>query len=83
MQLLCADGSHGLDLSFVTRILLLERLKDKALQEQIISRANRMGATGTVSVPFALNSIMSTIGPVLVTTVLARAREDETEDGDG
>jgi hypothetical protein len=44
--LLCSDGSHGLDLSFVTDIFLLERLKDKALQEQIISRANRMGATG-------------------------------------
>jgi SNF2 family DNA or RNA helicase len=49
----------------VTNIFLLERLKDRALHEQIVSRANRMGATG----------------PVHVTTLLARARDDEvTED---
>ena len=48
--LLQEDGSRGLDLSFVTHIYLLERIKDPALQNQIISRAHRMGATGPVHV---------------------------------
>ena len=64
-MLLSSDGSHGLDLSFVTDIFLLERLKDKALEEQIVSRANRMGATG----------------PVVVTTVMVRSQGgDEDSD---
>lgn len=48
--LLHEDGSRGLDLSFVTHIFLLERIKDPALENQIISRAHRMGATGPVHV---------------------------------
>jgi hypothetical protein len=43
-------GSTGLDLSFATHIFLLERIKDPALHNQIISRAHRMGATGPVEV---------------------------------
>lgn len=76
------DGSHGLDLSFVTRIFLLERIKDKALQEQIISRANRMGATGTAIQLFPIFLHSTILGPVHVTTVLARARDDERSDDD-
>jgi SNF2 family DNA or RNA helicase len=48
--LLQEDGSTGLDLSFATHIVLLNRVADPALQDQIISRANRMGATGPVEV---------------------------------
>jgi len=48
--LLQEDGSTGLDLSFATHIVLLNRISDPALEDQIISRANRIGATGPVKV---------------------------------
>lgn len=48
--LLQEDGSTGLDLSFATHLFLLERVKDPALLNQIISRAHRMGAKGPVHV---------------------------------
>jgi hypothetical protein len=50
LLLLHTDGSHGLDLSFATHLFLLEKIKDPALERQIISRANRMGAKGPVHV---------------------------------
>ncbi|DAZ96789.1 TPA: hypothetical protein N0F65_005787 [Lagenidium giganteum] len=43
-------GSHGLDLSFVTHIFLLEEIWDKSLELQVISRAHRMGAKQSVVV---------------------------------
>ncbi|ETL90645.1 hypothetical protein L917_10714 [Phytophthora nicotianae] len=43
-------GSHGLDLSFVTQIFLLEEIWDKSVEQQVISRAHRMGATHSVVV---------------------------------
>ena len=49
-MLLTKDGSHGLDLSFVTNIFFLEVCWDKSLENQVIARANRMGATGNVEV---------------------------------
>ena len=45
-----AGLAHGLDLSFVTHIFLLESIDDAALLEQITSRAHRLGATGPVIV---------------------------------
>lgn len=42
--------SHGLDLSFVTHMFLLEPIDDAALLEQVTSRAHRLGATGPVTV---------------------------------
>jgi SNF2 family DNA or RNA helicase len=48
--LLGKAGSHGLDLSFVTHIVLLDQVLDAGLEEQIISRAHRMGARGSVQV---------------------------------
>lgn len=49
---LCLDAklSHGLDLSFVTHIFLLEPIDDAALLAQVTSRAHRLGATGPVVV---------------------------------
>ena len=44
LMLLCADGSHGLDLSFVTHIFMLGRVDDPAIKQQVVSRADRMGA---------------------------------------
>jgi hypothetical protein len=52
--LLQEDGSTGLDLSFATHIFLLDQLRDPALENQIISRAHRMGATGPVNVVLLL-----------------------------
>ena len=42
--------SHGLDLSFVTHMFLLEPIEDAALLEQVTSRAHRLGARGPVQV---------------------------------
>ena len=45
------SGSTGLDLSFETHIFLLERIEnDRALHNQIVSRAHRIGATRLVEV---------------------------------
>ncbi|ETK73608.1 hypothetical protein F441_19900 [Phytophthora nicotianae CJ01A1] len=48
--LLSNQGSHGLDLSFVTHMFLLEEIWDKSLEQQVISRANPMGAKETLTV---------------------------------
>ena len=45
LMLLCEDGSHGLDLSFVTHLFFIHRVSDPALVQQVISRAHRMGAS--------------------------------------
>ena len=45
-----SDRAHGLDLSFVTHIFLLEPIHDAALMEQVVSRAHRLGATGAVTI---------------------------------
>jgi hypothetical protein len=37
-------GSVGLDLSFVSSVILMEPLNDPALEQQVVSRAHRMGA---------------------------------------
>ena len=48
--LLDASISHGLDLSFVTHIFLLEPIDDAALLEQVTSRAHRLGCTAPVTI---------------------------------
>ncbi|KAJ7562123.1 hypothetical protein O6H91_03G055700 [Diphasiastrum complanatum] len=49
---LLMDGSAalGLDLSFVTRVYLMEPIWDRSMEEQVVSRAHRMGATRPVLV---------------------------------
>ncbi|XP_010276587.1 PREDICTED: F-box protein At3g54460-like [Nelumbo nucifera] len=49
---LLMDGSAalGLDLSFVTRVFLMEPIWDRSVEEQVISRAHRMGATRPIHV---------------------------------
>lgn len=44
-RVLLMDGicSHGLDLSFCSHIIVLEPIWDAALEEQVVSRAHRMG----------------------------------------
>jgi hypothetical protein len=48
--LLHKEGSHGLDLSFVSHIILMDSILDEALEKQVVSRAYRMGARKAVSV---------------------------------
>ena len=52
MPILCLtrQASHGLDLSFLTHVVLLEPIRDSALLEQVVSRAHRVGATLSVRV---------------------------------
>ncbi|TXG49092.1 hypothetical protein EZV62_024967 [Acer yangbiense] len=49
---LVMDGSAalGLDLSFVTHVFLMEPIWDRSMEEQVISRAHRMGATRPIYV---------------------------------
>ena len=48
--LLSSEGAHGLDLSFVTNIFLLNTVLNDSVEQQVISRAYRMGATHSVIV---------------------------------
>ncbi|KAK3166516.1 hypothetical protein QOZ80_1AG0046780 [Eleusine coracana subsp. coracana] len=49
---LVMDGTAalGLDLSFVTYVFLMEPIWDRSMEEQVISRAHRMGATQPIHV---------------------------------
>lgn len=49
---LVMDGSAalGLDLSFVTHVFLMEPIWDRSMEEQVISRAHRMGACRPIHV---------------------------------
>ncbi|XP_015867210.2 F-box protein At3g54460 [Ziziphus jujuba] len=51
-MVLLMDGSAalGLDLSFVTHVFLMEPIWDRSMEEQVISRAHRMGATRPIQV---------------------------------
>ncbi|XLR07994.1 hypothetical protein HN51_062971 [Arachis hypogaea] len=49
---LVTDGSAalGLDLSFITHVFLMESIWDRSMEEQVISRAHRMGASRPIHV---------------------------------
>ncbi len=59
------DGSHGLDLSFSTHLFLLEGVWNSSLESQIVSRAHRMGATGSVKVRDVCVEIFFFFFPIL------------------
>ena len=48
--LLGVDGSHGLDLSFVSHIFLLDKIWNPSLEKQVVARAYRMGSTASVEI---------------------------------
>lgn len=48
--LMDGSGALGLDLSFVTHVFLMEPIWDRSMEEQVISRAHRMGATRPIHV---------------------------------
>jgi len=50
LLLLDRSAAEGLDLSFVSRVFLMEPLENESLEEQVISRAHRMGQKGIVYV---------------------------------
>ncbi|CAD7696884.1 unnamed protein product [Ostreobium quekettii] len=52
MRVLLMDvtGAVGLDLSIASHVFLMEPLADRSLESQIVSRANRMGASSTTYV---------------------------------
>jgi SNF2 family DNA or RNA helicase len=52
-------GAIGLDLSFVEYVFLMEPLVDAAHEQQVISRAHRMGATKAVHVEVLVMQVCS------------------------
>lgn len=48
--LLSRDGSHGLDLSMVTNLFLIDKIWDPAVEQQVVARAFRVGAQSAVDV---------------------------------
>ena len=50
MLLMDESGSVGLDLSFASHVFIMEPLENASLEEQVISRAHRMGARRDVQV---------------------------------
>eukprot|EP00300_Choanocystis_sp_HF-7_P018984 c20199_g1_i1.p1 GENE.c20199_g1_i1~~c20199_g1_i1.p1 ORF type:complete len:403 (-),score=95.31 c20199_g1_i1:1189-2289(-) len=44
------QGAHGLDLSFASLVFIMEPIWEEGKETQVIGRAHRMGATGTVHV---------------------------------
>ncbi|CAI5514608.1 unnamed protein product [Closterium sp. Naga37s-1] len=48
--LIDGPGSPGLDLSFVSRVFLMEPVWDPSVEEQMVSRAHRMGASRPITV---------------------------------
>eukprot|EP00899_Mesostigma_viride_P015234 jgi/Mesvir1/23711/Mv18658-RA.2 len=56
------SGSLGLDLSFVTHVFLMEPIWDRSVEEQVVSRAYRMGA----------------LRPILVETLAMKGTAEES-----
>ena len=78
--LLGQDGSHGLDLSFVTHIFLMESIWDTSLEAQVIARAHRMGSRTSVLVEQLV--ARDTVDEVLC-RIKAGTLTVAGEDGDG
>ena len=78
--LLDASLAHGLDLSFVTHIFLLEPIDDSSLLEQVTSRAHRLGCTApvvidTINVWHDMDSETNEISKRLMSTVQDEAKK--------
>lgn len=48
--LMDGSGSLGHDLSFASHVFLMEPIWDASVEEQVVSRAHRMGATQPITV---------------------------------
>jgi hypothetical protein len=73
--LLPQAGSHGLDLSFVTHLVLLDKTWDPAVEKQVVARAHRMGATAPVIVEQLL--MEGTMEEVLMDFTSEKAKVEE------
>ena len=81
--LLDASLSHGLDLSFVTHIFLLEAINDASLLEQVTSRAHRLGCTApvvidTINVWHRMDSGTNKFAMQLMSTVQDEAKKKKS-----
>lgn len=78
--LLTEIGSHGLDLSFVTHVFLMEEIWDKSLEQQVVSRAHRMGASQSVVVEqLVMRNTIETLMRTMNERGLDAIREEEEE----
>lgn len=77
-MLLSKQGSLGLDLSFVTHIILLDTIYDQSLFSQVVARAYRMGAKGPVFVEQL--TAEDTIEEVMLQMKNKSHNTDETEE---
>jgi SNF2 family DNA or RNA helicase len=78
--LLTEIGSHGLDLSFVTHVFLMEEIWDKSLEQQVVSRAHRMGASQSVVVEqLVMRNSIETLMQTMNERGLDAIREEEEE----
>ncbi|CAN8254579.1 unnamed protein product [Cochlearia groenlandica] len=79
---LVMDGSAalGLDLSFVTHVFLMEPIWDKSMEEQVISRAHRMGAKRPIYVETL--TMRGTIEEQMMRFLLDAEKSDRLSSGD-
>mmetsp|Transcript_31405 Transcript_31405/g.65726 ORF Transcript_31405/g.65726 Transcript_31405/m.65726 type:complete len:450 (+) Transcript_31405:1-1350(+) len=80
LLLLDASLSHGLDLSFVTHMYLLEPIDDAAHMEQVTSRAHRLGCTGPVTIETIHTWHQLDTNAKHVAKQVASTLEDETDE---
>ena len=83
--LLDRAAAEGLDLSFVTYVFLMEPLSNMSLEEQVVSRAHRMGQIDTVHVEvFAMRGTAEETLLDVQTELLSNPKpKDESVDDDG
>ena len=73
--LLDRQGAEGLDLSCASHVFLCEPVPDRSLEQQVVSRAHRMGQHGVVTVEVL--AMQDTAEATLLDLSLARARDTE------
>jgi SNF2 family DNA or RNA helicase len=67
-------GAVGLDLSFVEYVFLMEPLVDAAQEQQIVSRAHRIGATATVNVEVLVMQVHTCVACIVAVSDQTIAR---------
>jgi hypothetical protein len=73
--LLDRQGAEGLDLSCASHVFLCEPVPDRSLEQQVVSRAHRMGQQGVVTVEVL--AMQDTAEATLLNLSLARAGHTE------
>ena len=75
--LLDRQGAEGLDLSCASHVFLCEPVPDRSLEQQVVSRAHRMGQHGVVTVEVL--AMEDTAEATLLDLTLSRARDADPE----